>query len=229
MQHKLLLQKLNHDPLRKTLISHPLLLKMRTDRLSKIHLELILGQWYHPLHYFPTFLSYLIALADKLEIKTLISKILWQELGEGDVTQAHETIFINTLLKSKFTKSQFVNIKQLDATKNLLEGYKKAGSQDYLTALGFVFGTEAADLAMVGAIGSAIKNTTGVQELEWVSIHVKQEPDHTDCVAESILVDMSEIDATIVLMAARQIWALWIDFFDNITQTINSGVIEVVI
>ena len=73
-----------HDSCRKSLIQHPFLLDLRNNSFSTEQMAIILGQWFHPLHHFPVFLAEIIAIAPNLSIQTAISKILWQELGEGD-------------------------------------------------------------------------------------------------------------------------------------------------
>src|SRR5215216_4532455 len=73
-------------------------LKTRAGELSKDQLATLLGQWYHPLHYFPVFLSRIISMAPSLEMQTYICRILWQELGEGDPARSHEKLFIETFV-----------------------------------------------------------------------------------------------------------------------------------
>ena len=42
-------------------------LKNECGMLSKEQIVIILGQWFHPLHYFPTFLSRLISVSPRLK------------------------------------------------------------------------------------------------------------------------------------------------------------------
>jgi hypothetical protein len=67
-------------------------LKNECGTLSREQVVIILGQWFHPLHYFPTFLSRLISVSPEIETQTFVSRILWEELGEGDPRRAHEKV-----------------------------------------------------------------------------------------------------------------------------------------
>ena len=100
----------------------------------------ILGQWFHPLHYFPVFLSRLISVTPRVESQTYISRILWEELGEGDPQRAHEKIYVQTMVDGGFEKTQFTEAPPLAATRRLVDGYEKASSE-YLSGLGFLYGT----------------------------------------------------------------------------------------
>src|SRR5678809_686441 len=78
-------------------------LKHDCGTLSTEQVVIILGQWFHPLHYFPTFLSRLISVSPKLETQTYVSRILWEELGEGDPRRAHEKAVSYTHLRAHET------------------------------------------------------------------------------------------------------------------------------
>src|SRR5215218_9969267 len=110
------------------------------DTLTKEQMVLVLGQWFHPLHYFPTFLSRLISVSPDLQTQTFISRILWEELGEGDPRRAHEKVYIETISDSGFAKEQVAGAPPLNATRRLVEGYEHA-SMNYLPGLGFLYGT----------------------------------------------------------------------------------------
>ena len=132
-----------------------------------------------PLHYFPVFLSRLISVAPEIALQTFISRILWQELGEGDPMRAHEKIYIETILDGDFGEQQVAEAPPFEATRRLVAGYE-AASQHYLSGLGFLYGTEVVDLPMVSTIGALMRRCTGKQDLPWVNVHVQQEPDHVE-------------------------------------------------
>ena len=54
-------------------------LKNECGMLSKEQIVIILGQWFHPLHYFPSFLSRSISVSPEIETQTFVSRILWEE------------------------------------------------------------------------------------------------------------------------------------------------------
>ena len=211
-----------HEPLRKELVLHPLITQLKSNPLSFEQVKIILAQWYHPLHYFPTFLAHLIGLAPSLNIKTHISKILWQELGEGNVVRSHEHLYEQTMQNVGFKSSEFIAVMPLKSTTALVQSYKES-TESYLTALGYAFGTETADLVMVSSIGYAVKILTGAKKLEWVEIHVKQEPDHVNCVNEALASELTADESQQVIDGARSMWKYWISFFDGLAEAINSG------
>src|SRR3990167_10653526 len=186
-----IMHELQHNSTRKALITHNLLIQMRSQLLSFDQLVVVLSQWYHPLHYFPKFLGKLIAVLPNLEMQTAISKILWQELGEGQPERAHEFIYEKTMEEAGFQRSLYIDTDALPQTKQLIMGYKQATEKNYLNSLGYIFGTEAADLAMVSAIGSAVSRCSGKKNLEWVNIHIQQETDHTDSVDTALTSNLS--------------------------------------
>src|ERR671926_1754835 len=97
-------------------------LKHDCGTLSSEQVVIILEQWFHPLHYFPTFLSRLISVSPKIETQTFVSRILWEELGEGDPRRAHEKVYLETISDGGFAKEQVAGAPPLNATRRLVEG-----------------------------------------------------------------------------------------------------------
>lgn len=207
------------DQLRNELVSYLKELKDECGTLNKEQAVVILGQWYHPLHYFPVFLSRLISVSPLVETQTYISRILWEELGEGDPQQAHENVYIETMLDGGFEKNQFTEAPPLAATRRLIDGYEKA-SGEYLSGLGFLYGTEVVDLPMVATIGALMKRCTGLQNLPWVNIHVAQEPGHVESSNQTLNASLADDEQQQVLTSAEEMWTLWTDFFKSIRQEI---------
>jgi Iron-containing redox enzyme len=179
----------------------------------------ILGQWFHPLHYFPAFLSRLISVTPILEPQTHISRILWEELGEGDPERAHERIYVDTMVSGGFEKTQFTEAPPFAATEKLVAGYK-AASSEYLSGLGFLYGTEVVDLPMVATIGALMKRSTGLRTLPWVDVHVAQEPGHVHSSSQPLDQSLDEDAQHRVVTSAEEMWRLWKDFFQSIRQEI---------
>ena len=194
-------------------------LKNECGTLSREQVVIILGQWFHPLHYFPTFLSRLISVSPDLQTQTFISRILWEELGEGDPRRAHEKVYIETISDGGFAKEQVAGAPPLNATRMLVEGYEQA-SLNWLSGLGFLYGTEVVDLPMVATIGELMRRCTGKKNLPWVNIHVSQEPGHVDSANETLKPAFTEEEQREIVKQADQMWRLWIDFFRNIRSEI---------
>lgn len=210
---------LSSNPLRAELVSYLKELKKDCGTLSREQVLVILGQWFHPLHYFPVFLSRLISTAPQLEAQTFISRILWQELGEGDPTRAHERVYIETILDGGFDADKVAGAPPSAATAELVEGYRAAAAE-YLAGIGFLYGTEVVDLPMVSAVGELMRRCTGKRNLPWVNIHVAQEPHHVESSNETLTQQFTADEQRRVVESAERLWTLWINFFKSVRQSI---------
>lgn len=211
------LDSLKNNLLRKNLIHHRFFNEIRTGLLTRSDVAIFLGQWWHPLHYFPDFLSRSISVVPKLQTKTAICAILFQELGEGDPARAHERIYVETMATAGFSREEVAEAPPFESTCNLIQGYQRA-STEQTSALGFVYGTEVADLAMVSGIGAAVRQVSGLEHLPWVDIHVLQEPDHVDKAGDALEPELSSDDFQRVVASAEEMWRLWIGFFSELSQ-----------
>lgn len=215
------LDSLKNNILRKNLIHHRFFDEVRTGLLTRSDVAVFLGQWWHPLHYFPDFLSRCISVVPRLETKTAICAILFQELGEGDPARAHERIYVETMAAAGFSKQEVAEAPPFASTRNLVQGYQRA-STEQASALGFVYGTEVADLAMVSGIGAAVRQVSGLERLPWVDIHVLQEPNHVDKAGDALEPELSSDDFERVVASAEEMWRLWIGFFSELSQVFDS-------
>lgn len=210
---------LSANQVRSNLVSYLKELKKSCGTLSREQVLVMLGQWFHPLHYFPNFLSRLISVTPSLETQTFISRILWQELGEGDPLRAHEKVYLETILDGEFPPEQVSAAPPFEATRQLVAGYQNA-SQSYLSGLGFLYGTEVVDLPMVSTVGELMKRCTGKRNLPWVTIHVQQEPDHVESSNETLKLSFTEAEQQQIIKSAEEMWTLWINFFKSIESEI---------
>jgi len=207
--------QLEAHPLRKELIHHPFFKEVRSSDLTRDKVGIFLGQWWHPLHYFPNFLSRTIDAVPVLEMKTAICKILNQELGEGDPARAHEQLYISTMKDAGFDRATVAEAAPFEETRRLVQRYREA-SADRLSALGFVYGTEVADLAMVGGIGQAVTRVSGMTSLPWVDIHIQQEPEHVEQATEALDLNFTADEVKSIVASAEEMLRLWIAFFDRL-------------
>lgn len=210
-------ERLEENPLRKELIHHPFFKEVKTLPLTREQVGVFLGQWWHPLHYFPNFLSRTIDQVPALEMKTAICKILNEELGEGNPAMAHERVYVTTMEEAGFDRATVAEAPPFEETRRLVQRYQEA-SAERLSALGFVYGTEVADLAMVAGIGNAVRRVSGLKDLAWVDIHVQQEPGHVEQANEALEVGFSDADFDRIVASAEEMWRLWIAFFDRLRQ-----------
>lgn len=220
MAHGRVLDSLKNNPLRKNLIHHPFFEAVRFGTLARNDVAVFLGQWWHPLHYFPTFLSRSISVVPNLETKTAICDILSEELGEGNPDMAHERIYIETMTAAGFSREEVTEAAPLASTRELIKGYERASSAP-ISALGFMYGTEVADLAMVSGIGAAVRRVSGMKNLPWVDIHVLQEPNHVDKASNALEPELSSEEYAKVVASAEEMWRLWIAFFAELTQVFD--------
>jgi pyrroloquinoline quinone (PQQ) biosynthesis protein C len=196
-------------------------LKHTCGTLSREQIAVILGQWFHPLHYFPTFLSRLISVTPNIETQTFISRILWEELGEGDPQRAHEKIYKQTMSDGGFSLSEIAEAPPFTATQELIAGYETS-STSYLAGLGFMYGTEVVDLPMVETIGELMRRSTGQRDLPWVNIHVAQEPGHVESSNETLKPSFTADEQRQIVENAERMWRLWINFFKSIGKEIQN-------
>jgi pyrroloquinoline quinone (PQQ) biosynthesis protein C len=206
----------------KALKAHSLLQRLRSEPFDHNQVGLVLSQWYHPLHFFPTFLARHVALSPNIPTRSFVSKILWQELGEGQPELSHEQVYVTTMKSVGFETAEFVDAEPLASTRALINEYDGARS-DYLTSLGCLFATEAADLTMVAGIGQSVRKLTGARSLPWVDLHVRQEPDHTQSVANAIGVALTSEEITATSRAAENMFSRWIDFFSGIEGAVDQA------
>jgi heme oxygenase-like protein len=214
------LDLLGSNKLRQQLITELDGLRGLGGTLTKDQVSIVLGQWFHPLHYFPVFLSRMISVSPTIDTQTHISRILWQELGEGDNTKAHETIYISTMTDAGFDADRVSKAAPFDETRELVDGYREA-SAEYLPGLGFTYGTEVADLAMVSTIGTLVSMCTNKKELPWVDIHVQQEPDHVQSSSRTLILPFKADEQGHIVENAQQMWVLWAGFFKRVKAAIS--------
>ena len=220
MAHDRVLDSLKNNPLRKKLIHHPFFEAVRSGTLKREDVAVFLGQWWHPLHYFPNFLSRSISVVPHLETKTAICAILSEELGEGKPKMAHERIYVETMAAAGFSEQEVTEAPPLDSTRELIQGYERA-STAHTSALGFIYGTEVADLAMVSGIGVAVRKVSGMKSLPWVDIHVLQEPHHVEQASGALEPELSTEQFGSVVAHAEEMWRLWIAFFSELNQVFD--------
>ena len=210
---------LSANEARKSLVDYLKQLKGDCGTLAREQVVVILGQWFHPLHYFPTFLSRLISVSPQIETQTYVSRILWEELGEGDPRRSHEKVYIETISDGGFAQEQVAGSPPLNATRRLVDGYEQASS-NWLSGLGFLYGTEVVDLPMVATIGELMRRCTGKKDLPWVNIHISQEPGHVDSANATLKPAFTVEEQREIVHEAEQMWTLWIDFFKDIRNEI---------
>jgi len=213
--------RLAESPVYQKFRDHPFFAAVDSVDLTKEQAAILIEQWWHPLHYFPTFLARCVAVLPDIASKSAITRILNQEVGGGVVSQAHEVIYVDSMSKSGFDRDRVTGTTPYPPTAALVDGYRRA-TDGRETALGFIFATETTDLLMVSSIGKAIERTTGVTDNEWVSIHVAQEPDHVEEANHALLADFSAEQENAVMDAANEMWQLWTAFFDRLV--VEAGV-----
>lgn len=214
------LDHLSSNKLRHQLLAELEELRCLGGTLTRDQVSIVLGQWFHPLHYFPVFLSRMISVSPNIDTQTQISRILWQELGEGDSARAHETIYISTMTNAGFDADSVGKAAPFNATRELVDGYRKA-SADYLSGLGFTYGTEVADLAMVSTIGALVRICSKNEELPWVDIHMQQEPDHVHSSSMTLILPFNQDERMKIIDNAEQMWMLWIAFFKDVRAALS--------
>ncbi|MEH2244361.1 iron-containing redox enzyme family protein [Nostoc sp.] len=212
-----ILEQLSSHDLNQKLKNHEVLNKIRQDFLNEEQVSFILSQYWHPLDNFPSFLAGLIFCTKSVEIQTFVSKILYQELGEGNFQKAHSVVYKKTIYDVGLDLEKIINTPPLPETTSLVEIYNLLlNNLNYLRALGGLYSTEFYDLKIVSSIGKAISNHTKSQKLHWVDIHVTQEPDHVASVEYALSCQFDSEQENEILQGAKEMFSGWINFFDAI-------------
>lgn len=217
-----LLADLSSSPARLEVIEHRFFAHIAEAKLDRAQVATFLGQYWYPMHYFPTFLARMVAEAPTTGAKTVVSRILWQELGQGDAARSHEALYIETMEAAGLERGQFVDVPELASTRALVDGYARA-SRGYLTALGWLYGTEVNDLTIVVGLGKAVRSISPRRELPWVTVHAHEEPSHVNDASEAAGQTFSDEDRTIILAAAEESWRLWAAFFGELHGAITAS------
>lgn len=212
-----LMERLYAHELRAGLVDHPVFTTMRGGGGSAAWVAQVLGQWWRPLHHFPTFLGRCVAVLPDIESQCAVARILHQETGEGVPARAHERIYLDTMSRAGFDPVEIVGAPTWPATAALLADYE-AAPRDRYGALGCLAATEFADLAMVSGIGAAVAGATGCRDLEWVRIHEVQEPDHVEEADHALLDSFAPDEGARIVAAAEGSWRAWIGFFDALAE-----------
>ena len=197
-------------------VDHPFFQEVNSRDLRHDHVEIFLGQWWHPLHYFTTFLARCIAVLPDVQSKSAITRILSQEAGVKSANSAHEVIYANSMAKAGYDPAVVTGSAPYPETAALVACYERC-SESQLGALGAIFATEVTDLLMVSAIGAAVKRESGTTRNAWVDIHIQQEPDHVEEANNALLAGFSAEQEETVLAAAEDMWRRWTAFFDRLS------------
>lgn len=203
------------SPAHRALESHPFFAAIRTAPLGVDEVARFVGQWWHPLHYFPTFLARCVSVLPDIESKSAVTRILAQEVGGGDAARAHEVIYIESMARAGIPRDVVAASPPLPETVALVDGYERASTRPH-SALGYIFATEVTDLLMVSSIGTAVARATGVHDNEWVRIHVEQEPEHVEMSELTLARGFTPEEASLVRDSAEELSRLWAGFFDRL-------------
>jgi len=215
MDRESFLTSLSQNALRQSLLRHPFFDHVVAAPLSRDQVAAFLGQYWYPIRYFPEFLARTVALLPTTELKTAISKILYQELGEGEIERAHENLYRDTMVDAGFAEASVIAAPMTEPTRQLMDGYRRATGR-FQSALGFVYGTEIIDMRIVSGLGAAVTKASGQDSLPWVEIHVEQEPEHVRKARHAVRLDFSTEDMAEIVANAEEIWRLWDGFFSGL-------------
>lgn len=205
---------LKSNPVRRELYHHDL---FSTESFSMESAAYLLGQYWHPLHYFPNFLARFIDAAPSLAIQAATAAILNEELGEGNIANAHEKLYVDTICPLGFTEEQLTGQAPNEATKALVELYRSTSAELY-GALGSMYATESTDLAIVAGIGKLVKKAANHKgSIGWIDIHVQQEPGHVDKTDDTVM-HLSAEEEALVVRHAENMWRGWINFFNAVRE-----------
>jgi pyrroloquinoline quinone (PQQ) biosynthesis protein C len=218
------LSRLADDDARRRLIGHRLLEVLQNRPLTRQSLAVALGQYWHPIHYFTEFLARCLTAVGDLELRSRLSLILFQELGQGDPTRAHESLYLNAAQRAGIPAHDIRGSKPLLQTEALVSGFREA-TATRPRAIAYLYATEIIDLRLVKSLGSAITRASGGAAPDWVKVHEQQEGDHVMTARALVaLLPVSEVEE--VLEHAGTAWTRWQQFYDGIGAAIGLEAVE---
>jgi hypothetical protein len=201
--------------IRKKLSKHQLFALPSNYVPRRKDLKLTFSQYWRPLHYFPDFLAKTISILPSLEQKSLISHILFQELGEADSKKAHEVAFFEAMNEVGITQQTICSTSELPETAQLMELYRNS-TTNVESALGVLFATEVADLAIIMGLHRIMKPLLVKDVPLWVELHVVQEPDHVNASVKTLIEASKNLDIQKIIDAAQNCAETWNLFFNAI-------------
>jgi pyrroloquinoline quinone (PQQ) biosynthesis protein C len=210
---EMLASQLREEQMHVRVRGHDLLHRLDVEAFDGRRLGRLIRQYWYPIHHFPTFLASCIVAVDDLALQSRISIILYQELGNGHVKASHEQLYIDAA-----ERAGIADVRRgvpLRETAELISAYRTAAGS-LAGAIGALFATEAIDLRLVHALGSALARISGSAS-EWLMVHMREETEHV-AVASEILGAAPAADPQLVADGARQIWSGWIRMLDAICE-----------
>jgi pyrroloquinoline quinone (PQQ) biosynthesis protein C len=193
-------------------------------RIDKQQAEFMLGQYWPMIKEFTRFLGLAVKLSPDIPTQTAISRILYQELGQGNSRNAHFSIYEQNIIDLGMDIENVRNAERLSSCKKLHAMYAD-GSVSRATALGYLYATETVDLALVSSIGFVLKTIFGEDKrYPWVDIHVKEEPDHVES-ADEIVSDrgLSLEEREECIYANGKMLILWDEMFSETAKMMFSS------
>jgi hypothetical protein len=201
-------------------VGHRLLDVLQNQPLTQQSLAVALGQYWHPIHYFTEFLALCLTVIGDLGLRSRVSLILYQELGQGDSKRAHESLYLNAVQRAGISVQDVIGAEPLLQTEALLAGFREA-INTRTQAIAYLYATEIIDLRLVKSLGAAITRASGGAVPDWVTMHEQQEGDHVMTARDLVtLLSVSEVDE--VLKHAEDAWTRWQGFYDGIGAAIGS-------
>ena len=198
----------------------------RDLELNREELTLIFGQYWHLLAYFPDFLAHLITLLPKLEQKSAVARILSEELGNGNIQDAHEGAYFEAIRELGIDENQIRNSTLLPSTEAMMREYHSCAT-DRVKALGYFASTEFADLWIVSNLGRLMLNALPERKrVKWIDLHVTQEPGHVTDAGQSLKENVEAAELPVIFQHAQNCATRWDDFFVGIYEAIQSDRLE---
>lgn len=128
------------ESLKKTVQDHPVLnhpwLEKKKQAMELSDMNLWLSQEYHVSVSFVNWFLYTAAQTDNQEAKIILVENIWEELGEGDITQTHVSILDTFLDELNYPKSKRIFIAQTQEYLNAMVSIVKMSFYHGLGALG---------------------------------------------------------------------------------------------
>lgn len=161
------------------LLNHPFYQKWNEGMLSKDDLKIYAKEYYHHVAAFPRYISQIHTLCDDIGARQiLLDNLIDEEKGENN----HPELWLR--FSEGVGNERVANSKpQLDATKNLVDGFFELTKESYATGLGALYAYERQTPFVSCSKIEGLKKHYAVRDgrtLEFFEVHQKTDEWHTE-------------------------------------------------
>ncbi|MBL3284248.1 PqqC-like protein [Rickettsiales endosymbiont of Paramecium tredecaurelia] len=204
----LTVDNLNKDLEQWFLLKHPFYQQWNEGKLTIEDLSLYAREYYHHVAAFPRYISQIHTLCKDISARqVLLDNLIDEEKGEGN----HPELWLRFLEGVQGDRAHNEE-PQIDATKELVDGFFELTKTDYHTGLGALYSYERQTADVSESKMDGLTNNYAINDaktLEFFDVHAKFDKFHTQALVK-LIKDTNEVDFQKVrhgaLSGAKLLW-----------------------